>query len=120
MRTLRGMIVLLLTTSAALAGGDWMNSPLQDWFKGLASKEGLCCSYTDGVTLTDVQWDMKDGHYRVFLEGQWIEVPDDAIVVEPNKYGRAIVWPYNELVGDENGGSSEVTKIRCFMPGTEA
>jgi hypothetical protein len=97
-----------------------MNSPLHDWFKGLASEKGLCCSYTDGVTLTDVQWDVKDGHYRVFLEGQWIEVPDDAIVVEPNKYGRAIVWPYNEWVGDENGGSWEVTKIRCFMPGTEA
>ena len=73
--------------------------------KGLASKEGLCCSYADGVTLTDVEWDMRDGHYRVFIQGQWMEVPTDAIVVEPNKYGRAVVWPYYEYVGDENGGS---------------
>jgi hypothetical protein len=47
---------------------------------------------------------MKDGHYRVFLEGRWIEVPDDAIVVAPNKYGRAIVWPYSVYVGNENAG----------------
>jgi len=73
--------------------------------KGLASKEGLCCSYADGVTLTDVEWDMRDGHYRVFIQGQWMEVPTDAIVVEPNKYERAAVWPYYEYVGDENGGS---------------
>ena len=60
---------------------------------------------------------------RVFLDGQWIEVPDDAIVVERNKYGRPVVWPYYVYVGDEKGGSWEVTKvtrIRCFMPGTEA
>jgi len=77
----------------------------------------------EGLTLADVEWDMKDGHYRVFLDGQWIEVPDDAIVVERNKYGRPVVWPYYVYVGDEKGGSWEVTKvtrIRCFMPGTEA
>jgi hypothetical protein len=38
----------------------------------------------------------------------------------PNKYGRAVVWPYHEYVGDDDGGTWGVTKIRCFMPGTEA
>jgi hypothetical protein len=102
---------------------------MHHWFDGLASKIGLCCSYADGVTLTDVEWDTKDGHYRVFLEGQWIEVPDDAIVVAPNKYGRAIVWPYPVYVGEgffghgDSGSWRKVTKtikIRCFMPGAEA
>jgi hypothetical protein len=125
----RGIAVLLASTSVALAGGDWKNSPLHNWFEGLASKKGPCCSYADGVTLTDVEWDTKDGHYRVFLEGQWIEVPDDAIVVAPNKYGRAIVWPYPEYAGEgfvghgDTGSWRKVTKtikIRCFMPGAEA
>jgi hypothetical protein len=60
--------VLLASTSVALAGNDWKNSPLHHWFDGLASKRGVCCSYADGGTLTDVEWDMKDSHYRVFLE----------------------------------------------------
>ena len=123
MKILRSMLVLLMTTSAALAGGGWKDSPLHQWFEGLSSKLGLCCSKAEGLTLTDVEWDIKDGHYRVFLEGQWIKVPDDAIVVERNKYGRVVVWPYYAYVGDEKGGSREVTKvtkIRCFIPGTQA
>jgi hypothetical protein len=99
----RGSAVLLASTSVALAGNDWKNSPLHHWFDGLASKRGVCCSYANGVTLTDVEWDMKDGHYRAFLEGRWIEVPGDAIVVAPNTYGRAIVWPHSVYVGNENG-----------------
>jgi hypothetical protein len=119
MRSLRGVLVLLMTTSAAFAGGDWKNSPLHQWFEGLSSKIGLCCSNADGLTLTDVQWDMKDGHYRVFLDGQWIVVPDEAIVVEPNRYGQAVVWPYSHIVlnGDQE---KTVITIRCFMPGIEA
>src|SRR5262245_45052488 len=29
-----------------------------------------------------------DGHYRVFIDGQWIDVPDEAVVKEPNRAGR--------------------------------
>ena len=38
-----------------------------------------CCSDADGSVVSDVDWELKDGHYRVRLEGQWIDVPDDAV-----------------------------------------
>jgi hypothetical protein len=45
----------------------------------------------------------------VRLAGQWVDVPDAALVTDPNKFGPAVVWPYK----DEQGK----TQIRCFMPG---
>jgi hypothetical protein len=57
MKSLRsGIVVLLASTSVALAGGDWKNSPLHHWFDGLASKKGLCCSHADGVAISEVDW----------------------------------------------------------------
>jgi hypothetical protein len=50
----RGIAVLLASASVALAVGDWKTSPLHHWFDGLASKKGLCCSYADGVAVSDV------------------------------------------------------------------
>jgi hypothetical protein len=50
-----------------------------------------------------------DGHYRVRIQGEWIVVPDAAVVTEPNRFGPAVVWPYNDRYGN--------TQIRCFMPG---
>jgi hypothetical protein len=49
------------------------------------------------------------GHYRVRIYGQWLVVPDDAVVTEPNRFGPAVVWPYNDRYDN--------TQIRCFMPG---
>ena len=40
---------------------------------------------------------------------EWIVVPDAAVVTEPNRFGPAVVWPYNDRHGN--------TQIRCFMPG---
>ena len=108
---------------ASLIGRDWItllarddgrhaNSPLKPWFDQLASGNGLCCSFADGFKVDDVDWDTQDGHYRVRLNGNWIVVPDNAVVTEPNKYGRAVVWPYMSKDGN--------TQIRCFMPGSGA
>lgn len=88
--------------------GRYANSPLKHWFNSLASGKGPCCSFADGVSIADVDWETKDGKYRVRIEGQWIEVPADALVTVPNKFGPPVVWL---LV---NNG---VTEIRCFMPG---
>jgi hypothetical protein len=90
--------------------GRVANSPLKPWFDHLASGKGLCCSMADGETVSDPDWDSKDGHYRVRLESGWINVPDDAVITEPNRYGRTMVWP----VRYEGGGMI----IRCFMPGS--
>jgi hypothetical protein len=94
------------------------NPELHAWFNQLASGKGLCCSFADGQRVEDVDWDTggdnKDtqsegGHYRVRLNGKWIDIPDAAVVTEPNKFGPAVVWPYTD-------GSGQ-TQIRCFMPG---
>jgi hypothetical protein len=93
--------------------GRFANSPLKAWFDQLASGKGLCCSFADGVSVQDVDWDTtQDGRYRVRLDGQWIVVPDAAVVTEPNRFGPAVVWPYQDASG--------VTQIRCFLPGAGA
>ncbi|MDN5000805.1 hypothetical protein ACFQZO_07925 [Bradyrhizobium sp. GCM10027634] len=90
--------------------GRYANSPLKGWFEGLQSKGGgPCCADADGTALDDVDWETRGGHYRVRIQGEWIEVPDDTVITEPNRVGRTIVWPYYI-----NGRAT----IRCFMPGS--
>ena len=89
--------------------GRFANSPLKEWFDHLASRNGLCCAFADGVSVQDVDWDTQEGHYRVRIHGEWIVVPDDSVVTEPNRFGPAVVWPYNDRYGN--------TRIRCFIPG---
>ena len=89
--------------------GRFANSPFKPWFDSLASGNGLCCSFTDGFSVQDVDWDTQDGHYRVRIYGQWIMVPGAAVVTEANRFGPAVVWPENDRYGN--------TQIRCFMPG---
>ena len=102
-------IAVFSTGVAARDNGQYANSPLKDWFNGLASSKGVCCSFADGLSIQDVDWDTQGGSYRVRLEGQWIAVPDAAVVKVPNKLGRAVVWPYKDFQG--------ATQIRCFLPG---
>ena len=92
--------------------GRYGHSPLKSWFDNLASGKGLCCSFADGFSIRDVDWDVIDGRYRVRLDGHWVEVPDAALVTEPNRFGPAVVWPYQDTDG--------VTQIRCFLPGAGA
>ena len=80
--------------------------------ESIASGNGLCCSFADGFRVDDVDWDTQDDHYRVHLQGEWIVVPDNAVVTEPNKFGPAVVWPYM--------GTDGQTQIRCFLPGAGA
>jgi hypothetical protein len=70
--------------SHARDDGRFANSPLKEWFDRLASKNGLCCAFADGISVQDVDWDTQDGHYRVRIQGEWIVVPDAAVVTEPN------------------------------------
>jgi hypothetical protein len=71
--------------------GRFTYSPLKEWFDRLASGNGLCCAFADGVSVQDVDWDSQEGHYRVRLYGQWFVVPDAAVVTEPNRFGPAVV-----------------------------
>jgi len=106
------MTSLMSSHVSARDDGRYANEPLHAWFDQLASGKGLCCSFADGVKVEDVDWDTLDGRYRVRLHGQWILVPETALVTEPNKFGPAVVWPYMDAEG--------TTQIRCFLPGAGA
>jgi hypothetical protein len=49
------------------------------------------------------------GHYRVRLEGKWVDVPDLAVIAEPDRVGRTMVSPLRGYLG---------VTIRCFMLGS--
>ncbi|KJC62563.1 hypothetical protein UP10_01405 [Bradyrhizobium sp. LTSPM299] len=109
-----GLIVLVSVAAVQFAqardpDGRYANSPLKQWFDGLRSGKGPCCSDADGSAVSDVDWESKDGHYRVRLDGQWIDVPEEAVITEPNRAGRTMVWPIRGYMG---------VTIRCFMPGS--
>src|SRR5262245_19322823 len=86
---------------AAMARDDgrYTDSPLKPWFDGLRSHLGPCCSDADGVAVADPDWESHQGHYRVRLDGEWIDVPDDAVITEPNRAGRTMVWPVRTAFG---------------------
>jgi hypothetical protein len=87
---------------------------LGDWYKNLKSGNGLlCCNGDDFVGISDPDWESRDGRYRVRIEGQWWDVPDEAVIKEANHDGRTLVWPVYERA---LGGVLNV-KIRCFLPG---
>ena len=88
-----GMRLALLLAAAVILirdpTGKWANDPLQLWFESLRNKLGLyCCARADGHPLDDGDWDMKGDSYRVRLQGEWIVVPDYAVISSPNKFGR--------------------------------
>jgi hypothetical protein len=107
-------VALLLIGSAPLGhardpDGRYANSPLKQWFDSLRSGKGPCCSDADGSAVSDVDWESRNGHYRVRIEGEWFDVPEDAVITEPNRVGRTMVWPIKGYLG---------MTIRCFMPGS--
>jgi hypothetical protein len=107
--------ILLMVSLAAGPGvardpdGRHANSPLKQWFDSLKSGKGPCCSDADGSAVSDVDWESSSGHYRVRIEGEWHDVPEDAVITEPNRAGRTMVWPIRGYQG---------LSIRCFMPGS--
>ena len=110
--------MIIISHAFARDDGRYAGSPLKDWFDNLTSNKGLCCSMADGETVSDPDWESRDGHYRVFLENKaipgqaasWIDVPDEALITEPNKAQHTMVWP---IYSAEYG-----ITIRCFMPGS--
>jgi hypothetical protein len=103
------LLGLVSQVSHARDDGRYANSPLKPWFDSLRSGKGPCCSDADGYAVSDPDWRSKEGHYQVRIEGEWYDVPDDAVITEPNRVGRTMVWPIKGW-----GGMT----IRCFMPGS--
>lgn len=121
MRRIAAAFLVGLAGLIAPAGAHWTgpsDPAMHAWFDSLGSGKGLCCSFADGLALDDPDWGTEsvagaDGQsqvvYWVTVEGHKIAVPAEAVVTAPNKFGRAVVWPYQDMNGH--------TQIRCFMPG---
>ena len=101
------MVVALSTAQAH----EHQRKDLESWYGTLQSKKGPCCGgpNEDATALSDLQWRTKGDGYEVFVEGAWIDVPEDTVVHERNLAGGARVWLYHF------GGAPVV---RCFLPGT--
>lgn len=102
---------LLLFANAVLARDDgrYADSPLKHWFESLQSEFGQCCTNADGYIVSGADWESYRGSYRVRLNGEWVSVPDGAVITQPNRAGRTMVWTYF-IDGHP--------RVRCFMPGT--
>jgi len=103
------LAVLLFGSATARDDGRYSGSALKPWLDSLKSGKGPCCSDADGIAIADPDWESREGHYRVRLDGEWIIVPDEAVITEPNRAGRTMVWPIKGFFG---------TSIRCFLPGS--
>lgn len=86
------------------------------WFDQLESKKGLCCSFADGYSITNVDWEVAGDSYRVRVpmsadggEMIWVKVPKEAVITIPNIVGKTMVWP---MYGTDG------LSIRCFLPGS--
>jgi hypothetical protein len=111
MRLIVMPVLLLPLCSNVLAreDGRYANSSLKPWFDSLRSAKGPCCSDADGSAVSDTDWETKNGHFRVRLDGQWLDVPDDAVLPGPNRAGRTMIW-----LMYQDGHPI----VRCFIPGS--
>lgn len=106
-----GVVILLILLVSPSRAHDHSRSELKPWFESLKSRaKASCCDGSDATRLDDIDWDSRDGHYRVRLNGQWVDVPEDAVVDGPNQAGPAMVWPFFEM--------GAPTGVRCFIPGS--
>ena len=101
----------------------------QLWFnqQKVPGTTNRCCSIADGVA---AQEDLREGKYWVRftanrttadyenntnrteeVDSDWMLVPDNVIIVEPNKMQRPVVWYFFD-------GAMKL-QIKCFIPGAK-
>ena len=118
MRSQIGILVLfaLLLLTPARADGppgkpsyQNVDPAIRQWFRSQRSpKNGaFCCDEADGIYAEE---DIRNGQYwaRWPQHPQWMQVPDDVVIRDPNRHGAPVVWWLYQ-----NG----VPVIRCYAPG---
>jgi hypothetical protein len=98
----------LASAAVAFDNGQYENVPvdIRAWFKGVIAPNGVpCCDISDGHR---TEYDFREGAYWVPIEGQWMAVPQRAIIRDRgNPVGEAVVWYVHHR------GS---IVISCFVP----
>jgi hypothetical protein len=108
--------VACATDVAARDYGQYSNvdPAIRKWIEGLKDKTGQgCCATADGHP-AEYEWDIAGNHYKVRIEGEWHDVPAEAVIDEPNRLGYATVWYWWTF--DLDG--QKAYHIRCFLPGS--
>ena len=96
--TLRVLTIALLSAApfaaAAFDNGQYKDVPdnIRAWFKSVRSPRGVpCCDVADGHR-TDYQM-RGDNHFWVPIDGEWRQVPTEAVVHNAgNPTGEGVVW----------------------------
>jgi len=119
--------VVLMVWAAAVLAHDHNRADLSKWFEKLQDRKGdLCCDGSEAMHLAQVDWEINGNRYRVRVpttpggfqramagaanvETEWVYVPDEAVIDEPNRANVTLVWPLYGPMG---------VSVRCFMPGT--
>jgi hypothetical protein len=89
---------------------DHVPDDIRSWFKSVRSPAGVpCCDVSDGHRTA---YDVRGGAYWVPIEGEWMQVPDKAVLRDSgNPLGEAVVW-YVHHRG--------AIIISCFVPADAA
>jgi hypothetical protein len=93
---------------------DHSRPELNRWFEGLKSGKGPCCSGADGTAISDADWEMRDGHYRVRIHRQWWDVPEQAVIKEPNRARRR--WSGPSTNGRSASRCGSTSFVSCPEP----
>lgn len=132
MRSQIGIVILfmlLLATSAA--GHDWnhqdfvQNTPAQrDWLnkQRQPGTRYTCCTEADGEQVDEqIRYDDKGiGRYWIYsrhTRGEWMLVPEEVIIREPNMHGRPVAWFRWGATLQTLPRSDLMPVVFCFVPG---
>jgi hypothetical protein len=127
---MKSLLILLALVSSA-ANVTWkpeyaqLSNQERQWFKDQKNPKTQvpCCSEADGA---QAQEDISNGHYRVRfvartftsapdVDSGWMDVPDEAVIQEPNRHGSPVVWYYWK----QGSNSPLLLMIRCYAPGAK-
>ncbi len=99
---------VLANAAIAFDNGQYENvaPDIRAWFKSVMAPNGVpCCDISDGHRTT---YDVRQGAYWVPIEGEWMVVPERAVIRDRgNPVGEAVVWYVHHR------GS---IIISCFVP----
>ena len=100
-------MILLIAWSVVANQWPGLTDAQRGWFARQFNSRGeVCCTDADGHRID--QWDIRNGHYRAFFDGRWLDITDDIVLQGPNAVNSAVLWfNYSNLP-------------RCFIPGPGA